>query len=479
MRAQCRGVVATAAILGASAAWPQGALAHGLAARSDLPIPTWLFGWAAALVLIVSFVALATLWPKPRLQEDSWRPLPGGFSRVLTSRVLEILCGAIGVFVLGVVIWSGLRGIENALQNFAPTFVYIIFWLGFLPLSVLFGDVFRAFNPWRAIARTVAWVAQKAAGGPLPPPLAYPERLGRWPAMLAIVAFGWLEIAASGGDEPSNVAIATLVYSTVTFIGMALYGVEAWIERGEGFSVYFNLVSRLSVLERRGDRIGVRRLLSGLPSWQPVAGSVAFIATLIGTVSFDGFSAGPTWNSVLPDIAGVFESIGLSPVRSLELAFGGGLIAAILITYGFYRLGAWGAHSAGGGFSTRKLVRLFVHSLAPIAVVYAAAHYVSFLLLQGQGIIALASDPLGNGSDYFGTAGTAVDYGLIGANTFWYIQVAFVVCGHVAALVLAHDRAIATYEEPKIASRSQYWMLMVMVGFTSLALWLLSQASGG
>ena len=50
------------------------------------------------------------------------------------------------------------------------------------------------------------------------------------------------------------------------------------------------------------------------------------------------------------------------------------------------------------------------------------------------------------------------------------------VLGHVAALVLAHDRALVLYPNPKLAVRSQYWMLAIMVGFTSLALWLLAQA---
>jgi hypothetical protein len=47
----------------------------------------------------------------------------------------------------------------------------------------------------------------------------------------------------------------------------------------------------------------------------------------------------------------------------------------------------------------------------------------------------------------------------------------------VAALMLAHDRALALYKEAKDAVRSQYWMLGIMVGFTTLALWLLSQAN--
>jgi hypothetical protein len=64
-------------------------IAHGLVARSDLPIPEWLFGWAAAMVLVVSFVALAILWPEPRLERERWRPLPGGIGRLLGSRVVE------------------------------------------------------------------------------------------------------------------------------------------------------------------------------------------------------------------------------------------------------------------------------------------------------------------------------------------------------------------------------------------------------
>jgi hypothetical protein len=46
----------------------------------------------------------------------------------------------------------------------------------------------------------------------------------------------------------------------------------------------------------------------------------------------------------------------------------------------------------------------------------------------------------------------------------------------VAALVLAHDRALVVYGSPKAAVRSQIVMLIVMVMFTVLGLWLLSAA---
>ena len=123
--------------------------------------------------------------------------------------------------------------------------------------------------------------------------------------------------------------------------------------------------------------------------------------------------------------------------------------------------------SAGG-----RLARRFAHSLVPIALVYVMAHYLTLLLFQGQAIAPLVAEPLGTDA-----AATAIDYGLIGATAVWYIQVVMVVVGHVAALSLAHDRALVVYDRPQLAVRSQYWMLAVMVAFTSIALWLLSQAN--
>jgi hypothetical protein len=452
-------------------------IAHGLVARSDLPIPEWLFGWAAAMVLVVSFVALAILWPEPKLQREGWRPLPAWLGRVLTSRAVEILCGAIGIFLFGLVIYTGLEGVQSSTANFAPTFIYVIFWLGFVPASVLLGDVFRAFNPWRAIGRAVAWVAKTAARGDLPAPLTYPEKLGRWPAAAGIFAFAALELVASNGDRPENLAIAVLIYSAVTFIAMALYGVERWCDRGEAFSVYFNLFSRISPVETRGREIGLRKPLSGLAALRPAAGTVPLLAVMIGSVTFDGASEAQPWTDISPELAQLFQDLGLSPQHSLELAFLLGLLLAVLLVYGFYRLGVLGAHSVGGGFSANRLANEFVHSLVPIALAYVTAHYFTLLLFQGQAMAYLASDPLGDGSDIFGTANNQIDYTIIGGETTWYFQVGFVVAGHVAALVLAHDRALALYSDAKQAVRSQYWMLAVMVGFTSLALWLLSQSN--
>jgi hypothetical protein len=452
-------------------------VAHGFVARSDLPIPAWLFGWAAAMVLLVSFVGLATLWPEPRLQREEWRPLSRPLSRAICNPMVDFVCGLLGTGMLVLLVYAGFHGIQSDTANIAPTFIYVIFWVGLVPVSAIFGDVFKAFNPWRAIGRAIALVARLVSREDLPAPLEYPKRLGRWPAVAGLFLFTALELVSSDPSKPEHLAIATLVYTALTFVGMALYGIDAWIDRGEAFSVYFNLFSRISPLERRGAQLGVRKPLSALPQLEPLPGTVWLVAVMIGTVTFDGAGEGPLWTGIAPDIAKFFRNLGLAPSHALELAFLIGLVSGVLLIRGLYELGVLGARGVGGGFTAKELAVTFAHTLVPIAFAYVMAHYFTFLLFQGQAMGFLASDPLGHGSNVLGTANQTINYNLIGSRATWYWQVAFVVAGHVAGLTLAHDRALARYENKELAVRSQYWFLAVMVAFTSLALWLLSQSN--
>jgi len=455
---------------------PAAAGAHGLTVRADLAIPFWLFAWAGVAVLVVSFVALAGLWTTPQLERDSFRPLPRLLSAVITSRAVDLACGAVGLLLLGVTIWSGFVGSSIVSFNFAPTFVYIAFWLGFVAASVFFGDVFRAFNPWRAGGRLIGFAVRPVMRGTEPVP--YPAWLGRWPAAVGLLGFVWLEVVSVDGQRPAGIATAVVAYSVVTWLAMAVFGVEPWVRRGEAFSVYFNLFSRMSIFERRGDQIGVRLPLTGLARTHPQPGLAAVVLVMIGTVSFDGASGGPAFQSIVPTLQDLYGG-GFGPLKTIELTFGTGLLITVALIAAFYWLGIVGIQAIDGERSVRQLAGIFAPTLVPIAFAYAAAHYVSLLLLGGQAIAPLASDPLGHGWDLFGTASWKINLGLIGADTFWYLQVILVVVGHVAALALAHDRALVLYRDRRRAARSQYVMLAVMVGFTFFALWLLNQANEG
>ena len=462
-----RGVVS--AVLLAALAFPSSALAHGLVGRTDLPIPVWLFGWAAAVVLVVSFVALGSLWPTARLQDEH----PG--RRVIALPVaVDIVLGFIGVVLFGFTVYAGLAGVQDAFGNFAPTMVYVLFWVGLVVTSTLVGNVFRLLSPWRAIARAASWTARKVSGREPPPVIEYPPWLGRWPAAAGIFAFAFVELAYRGRDDPSQLAIMMLVYAVVMLGGMAWFGIETWSERADPFGVYFGLFARLSPFTRRDGELRLRAPLSGAPQLELLPGTVALLCVAIGTTTFDGFSNGSVWGSIQPDIASFFGDLGAGSLNQLMWASLVGLVACVLIVSGFYLLGIRGMVSVGEGHDETELARRFAHTLIPIALAYAFAHYFSLLVFQGQGAVHLISDPLGHGDDLFGTAGVGIDYGVISSKGVWYVQVGALVVGHVCGLILAHDRAVAMYRQVQDALRSQYWMLVVMVGFTSLGLWLLS-----
>jgi len=463
----------------AALAFPEIASAHALVGRRDLPVPAWLFAWGASLVLIASFGLLSVAWTRARLQEEEWRPLPAWVSTVLLNPAFQFVCGLAGVALLFLVVYAGLEGTEDAIRNFAIIFVYYTFWLGLVLASVLLGDVFRPFNPWRAIGRAFSGTFRLVAGRPAPSPFSYPERLGRWPAVLGVIGFIWLELIKGAGvsPEPADVATATLVYSAITFVCMALFGVEQWIERGEAFSAYFGMFGRLSVFEAREGRIGRRKLLSGAASWQAMPGSAALVLASIGVTSFDGAQEGALKSAITETFDSIHD-LGIETLATFRITNSLWLLIVLAGVGLLYWLGIRGMHTISGSPRVRELARSFAHTLIPIALAYLVAHYFSAFLYQEQAQFTyVLSDPLGDGSDLFGTAGGGIDYGLISSNAVWYVQVAALVIGHVTALTLAHDRALAVYGDVKSATRSQYFMLAVMVAFTCFGLFLLSQAN--
>ncbi len=449
-------------------------LAHGIGGVRDLPVPESFFFSTAAIVLVVSFILLGALWRRPQLEQRAEGVSLGGvLQAVFASRILRALVQATSVALFLVVLSSALFGTEVELRNFTPTFVYVIFWLGLPLLSVTLGDVWRVLSPWRAVADAVVWVLERAGYEALPV-YSYPERLGRYPAAVALFAFVALELAHPRPAAPRTLAIAISLYTYWVLAGMAVYGRETWTRSGEGFAVMFNLLSRIAPIGVREERVVVRWPFSGLGGVDRVPGTLVFVAVMLGSTSFDGFSRTSAWQNLLGDVR---EQLVGRSLAVIDLATTGvnllglaALVGAVVLTY------------VVAVESARRLVRAprnlvpdFVLSLVPIALGYMVAHYFSLFVLQGQFIFFLASDPLGRGWDLFGTADIQPDLTLLSPNTIWYVQVVALVVGHVAGLAIAHDRAVALFEKPENALRSQYPMLALMVLYTVGGLWLLSQ----
>ncbi len=437
--------------------------AHGIVGRADLPIPETLFAAAAAAVLVVSFAALAAGWSRPRLARLRQRPL---FD---LPRAVEIALGALGVFLFFLTVYAGIAGTAAQSENLAPTAVYVGFWVGVPFMSLLFGDVWRLLSPWRAIGRATGWIAARVSGE-LPEALPYPERLGRWPAAAWVFAFAICELCWASATEPGTLAILMLVYFVAMLVGMSVYGVEPWVRNADGFGVFWSLLASLAPIGRREDgRIVLRVPGTGAARLKPATGVMAVLIVSIGSTAFDGAKEGALFNGLAIDLQDFFHSLGLSLSISLQLGFIVGLAAAVAIVAIIWTLGMLGTGSLANG-------RRFAHTLIPIAAGYLVAHYFSLLAYNGQDLWRLINDPLGKGSDLFGGGDSGINYGVISATGIWYVQVGALVLGHVWALVLAHDRALELYRDPRAATRSQVAMLILMVAFTCLGLWLLSAA---
>ena len=443
-------------------------LAHGIGGVKDFPVPLWLVIFGAATALVLSFVALAVLWRRPVLEDREGTPLPPALQRFLVSRVLRVVLGAVGFGLLVVVGAAALAGDASSGRNLAPTFVYVVFWLGLVPVVVFFGNVWRALNPWAAAADACAWLA-RTAGIAWEAPLRYPERLGRWPAAVLIFAFAALELAYQQPADPRALAIAIVLYSWITWVGMAAFGTQAWLANGEAFNVYFGLLARLAPFARRGDVLVRRAPLSGLAARDARPGTLAFVAVMLGSVAFDGLSRSTWWLDRRASVAAANNAVEVL-LTALNLA---GLLLGVIVVALAYLAASTAARSIVRG--AEPLHGAFIWSLVPIGLAYVVAHYFSLFVLQGQFAIPLASDPFGFGWNLFGTADVLPNLRLLTPDAVSYVQVGALVVGHVLGLIVAHDRALALFPNVRTALSTQYAFLTLMVLYTVGGLWLLSR----
>jgi hypothetical protein len=448
-------------------------LAHGIGGIRDLPVPRYVFYYGAAGVLVVSFAALAFLWRRPVLAEHRrGRPLPAGLQRVLLSTTLAVVAGALSVAVLGFLWLGALVGKDDSGVNFTPTFVYVYFWI-FMPIVVvLLGDVWSVLSPWRAAARGLGWALGRI-GVWQGAPFEYPRRLGRWPAAVLLLAFVAIELSYTNPSDPRALALAIAIYSLVTWAGAVAFGSEAWFRNGDGFSVDFMLLSRISCFERREDgQLVVRMPFSGLSISDATPGTVAMVAVMLGSTFFDGFTRTSIWQNRYYDVqVDLIEQPSLADLVGQLMNLGGLLVCIAFVGLAF-RLAVAGTESIA---DRRPLSQEFVDSLIPIAFVYIIAHYFSLLLYQGEVGVKLLSDPWGRGWDIFGTHDFQPNFTFLTPHTIWYVQVAALVIGHIVGLAVAHDRAVGLFPTARMALWAQYPMLVLMVLFTVGGLWVLSQ----
>ncbi|MHB8508513.1 MAG: hypothetical protein ACYDGR_07670 [Candidatus Dormibacteria bacterium] len=481
-------------------------LAHGFGIRYDLPVPLYLYLIAGGSVVALSF-ALVALLVRPREGEREYprfvlsgRPVIGP---LVDGPVPRLVMGAIGVGVLAGIIISGFLGSADATNNPAEYLLWIYFWSATVVLSGVVGNIYCLANPFSAIYDVIQKVLGRAAGGGI---LRYPKQLGIWPATAGYLLFAFFELASGQSANPRSVATLAVGYSIYTFGGMVAFGRDTWLTHGEFFSTLFRLIGAMGSVEvrsldpaacqscvstcrpdqaacvncgecaRRSARteIALRPLAVGLTrldleGWD----IVTFVILTLSSLAFDGLSATPAWASMYVSVAPSFDPLGsLGPVAIKGL----GLVALTLLFLGVYLLFVVLVNRFGGGETNLlRTAALFAYTLVPIALVYDAAHNYSYMVIQGQGIIPLLADPLHRGAHLIPTGGYRPSFALADAGFVWILQVILIVLGHIAAVYLAHVRALTLFPRTRAALRSQYPMLVLMIIYTITSLYILAQ----
>ncbi len=425
-------------------------LAHGLGGRTDLPLDgvSAIAGGGAAIA--ASFLALTVAWRRACLLPDDGRPLPGRLARALDARRPVVAGRAAALLATALVVVVALAGPPTDQGNFAPWALFVTFWVGLVPVSVLLGPVWRRVNPLRTLHAALRRVTGSGRRG-------YPRRLGYWPAAAWLTGFVWFELVAPDRSDPRRVGLLILGYALVNLVAASVYG-TSWFDRADGFEVYSTLLARMSPIGRRADGVLVLRTpLTGLMRGVPEPGLAAVACVLIGSTGFDGITRTTYWrDNVDPDslTAGTL-----------------GLAAAICVVTALYQ-GAMRVNAALTGERPGTPPVRFAATLLPIALGYTIAHYFSFFVLEGQMTVILASDPFATGLNLLGSTGRRVDYAAVPPWLTALVQVNAIVLGHISATIAAHDLALRTQPAHR-AIRGQIPIATAMVALTCAGLFAL------
>ncbi|MGB6118650.1 MAG: hypothetical protein WBF87_10540 [Mesorhizobium sp.] len=447
--------------------WPAEALAHASDRGFVLLLPTGHYIVGGAIAVAASFLALVL---SPPSLGQVWRARLTLFALPVDLRVATSL---LSLALLAVLVIAGITGSRDPLSNPLPLVVWTLFWVGLTLLIGIFGNIFRWLDPWYGLC---ALFGRAGEGDPR-------STSRDWsflPAIVQFAAFAWFELVYPAPDDPYRLAVAVSVYWLVNLVAALVVGHRRWSRTGECFSVFFRIVSRLSVIDLRKDgRLTLclpgAKLLDASPL--PVSG-VLFLLLVLGSVSFDGLMRTFAW----------LGAIGINPLEfpgrsavmlsnTLGLFFAAGLLAAAFF------LCVWlGERMCREPVGLRRAVGLLVWSIAPIALAYHFAHYLISLLVNGQYALVAISDPFSLGWNLFGTADNYVSAGLVmglqSAWVLWNLQAVAIVAGHVLAVLVAHILALRLHTDPTRAARSQIPLTVLMVCYTVLGLWLLSTPTG-
>ena len=429
-------------------------LAHGIGARGDLPLSVGTLAVVAGVAVFVSFAALLTGWKEPRFAAIAegrtvFAVNPGAVISVTS------ITRTLGALAVGVSLWSALFVEDSTVENIAPRMVYVLFWIVIPLSSVVFGDLWRLFSPFEAIASLTkkfrhARPTSKQSGS-------------LYGAAFFLLLFLWLELSFHRPAGRTPLAIMLIVWVGWCSQG-AVRGGTTWLGNNDPLAVLTRLMSSVSCFTVRANQLIVRRPIVGLADVPTQRGLAAVVLVVLGGTSFDGLSRTDWWTSLM---SGKLEW-ARTFVNTLGLLFVTALIISLFL--GAVRMMQRKDENEDPMFEDG-----FAVSLVPVLVGYGIAHYFSMAIFEGQFLLIQASDPFGLGWDLFGTRTNYVNYRIVSSTTIAAVQASGIIAGHVAGVVVGHDRALESLKKRESLA-AQLPLVALLVALTIIALLLLVEA---
>jgi hypothetical protein len=428
---------------------------HGIGSREDLPLPFSFVVIGAALALIITFCVLISAWRRPRYWAVGGKSLPR-LSSIIDNRGVRL---AARLLILAIFGWAGLALLagKDLLTNPIFGFVFVWIWVGLVPISLLFGQFWRATNPLRTVHGGLCAIARIDPSFGLSK---LPERIGVWPAAAALFGFAWLELVQPDRTTLTVLRVWAIGWFVIMILGAIVFG-QRWIGTADPFEAYASTVAELSPWRRVEGSPRLVNPLAGLSTWVPPPGTPAVVAALLGSTAYDSYANTTWW----------IQTVQASNVPSLLWQTAGLLAMIMIVLVSFSTAAAWMGRYTGR--SSVAYPRLMAGSVVPIVVGYATAHYATLLVVEGQRTAINFSDPLGRGWNVFGSAEMGVNASIYEHPTaIALLQLAAILVGHVVGVVVAHEKAVQLLPSDR-ALAGQWPMLAVMVGYTCAGLLLL------
>lgn len=427
-------------------------VAAGLAGGGgDVSVPTWLYlatgggavGASALLTMLVTDREVIGSYHDRALEASTDRLLAAG----------SLLSGILGVFGLAVLLVAGIFGPNIGLVS-ATVLLTFVGGRALLTIATYtVGNPWPALNPWRRIASALP-------NGYEP----YPSAYGSWPAVIALLTFVWLEVVAPLTSSPTALVAMLVLYSLFTISGAVVFSPETWFRRGDPLSLWFRCYGAVAPIQRTDDGFELRFPGSRLSDADLVVDTsvVAFVLALVWELTYSGFIVTPLGVRTIETLV---EGIGLPP-SFVYLAL---LVGGFALFWKVYWLAIDRTRERAETYLSRRYLGLrFAAPLLAIAAGYHFAHYVGFGLSLWPSLVDALAMPLNPPPN-------PTRYALPG--WFGYVEIAGILLGHVLAVWVGHTVSFDLFPGKLQAIRSQYPLVVVMVFFTMVSLYLVSQGT--